>query len=374
MLTRLASLLAVALLLLLSACAPTAAPTPTPAPATQATAKPAASTPAPAATPASQATAKPAAAATTPASGAASKPLEKIKIMTPSNALSFLPAYFGKDKGIFAAEGVDLQIINLQSTLGVAALLNGEVDFTDLLAPTLQAYLMGEPVRLLNVQKARTSWRFIFGKGVTSIQQVKGKAVGLNSLGSFNQYAAEQAIKHLGLNPKTDVTFVAIRDYKEVTAGLESGAIAAASMSSPTADQAVAAGFKQAVDTSDIIDIATGALGTTLKRIQQNPDQVKRVLKSYIKSAMYIRDNQSEIVPYVMKQWSLDKDIAEAVVARTVTELSYDGSISDKGLQITLDVIHQDGGPTKDATLDQLRGGFDLTTLRLAQQELGIAR
>ncbi|MGN6731569.1 MAG: hypothetical protein ACTHMB_06280, partial [Candidatus Binatia bacterium] len=42
---------------------------------------------------------------------AQSKSLEKVRLTVPAKALTFVPYYFGKSQGIFAQEGIDLEII-----------------------------------------------------------------------------------------------------------------------------------------------------------------------------------------------------------------------------------------------------------------------
>ena len=56
------------------------------------------------------------------------KPLERVRITVPAKSLTFLPYYFGKAQGIFAKEGIDLEIIVMRPPLGVTALVAGDLD------------------------------------------------------------------------------------------------------------------------------------------------------------------------------------------------------------------------------------------------------
>lgn len=341
--------MALILLVMLGACSP-AASSPTPAP---------------------QGTPKPG--GTAPAAKAAPKPPEKIKYMSPTAGVSFLPAFFGKEKGIFAEEGLDPEFIVLKGELGVPALLNGEVEFAGLLEPALQAAMRGEPVRNIMVQKSRASWRIIMGKGITSPEQLKGKAIGVSTLGSSNQYAAQKGLEKLGLDPAKDVTFIVLPD-KDTVPALQSGSVGAAVITPPYSNLAVAAGFKEAINTAEVVPIATTGVATTIKRLQENPDQVKRLLRALLKSLAYVRDHKDEAVQYAVKQYDLDAATADAIVTGAIQEYSYDGSVSDKSLEATLEMMKAGGGPWKDATLDQLKKGTDNTLLLQVQKELGITK
>ena len=58
------------------------------------------------------------------------KPLEKVRLTVPAKSLTFVPYYFGRAHGIFAKEGIDLEIIVMRPPLGVTALLAGELDYS----------------------------------------------------------------------------------------------------------------------------------------------------------------------------------------------------------------------------------------------------
>src|SRR5918998_5154026 len=58
------------------------------------------------------------------------KPLEKVRLTVAAKALTYLPYYFGKSKGLFKDEGVDLEIIIMRPPIGVSALAAGGVDYT----------------------------------------------------------------------------------------------------------------------------------------------------------------------------------------------------------------------------------------------------
>src|SRR5258708_35726248 len=60
-----------------------------------------------------------------PNTHAQQKPLEKVRLTVPAKALTFVPYYFGKAEGIFAKEGIDLDIIVMRPPLGVTALVAG---------------------------------------------------------------------------------------------------------------------------------------------------------------------------------------------------------------------------------------------------------
>jgi ABC-type nitrate/sulfonate/bicarbonate transport system substrate-binding protein len=55
---------------------------------------------------------------------------ERIRYAYPAKSLNFLPIFLGNEKGIFAAEGIDLEPILVASPIQVAALTTGDLEFS----------------------------------------------------------------------------------------------------------------------------------------------------------------------------------------------------------------------------------------------------
>ena len=54
-----------------------------------------------------------------------------------------MPYYFGKDKGFFAAEQIDPQLIVMAPPTAIAALVAGELDFSATLGAATSAIMRG---------------------------------------------------------------------------------------------------------------------------------------------------------------------------------------------------------------------------------------
>ncbi len=94
------------------------------------------------------------------------KPLEKVKLTVAAKALTLLPYYFGKAKGIFEEEGVDLDIVVIRPPIGITALQAGEVDYSASSGVGMRAALKGAPLRALMFIQTRLSFSLIGQPGV----------------------------------------------------------------------------------------------------------------------------------------------------------------------------------------------------------------
>lgn len=351
----LAVLSAVVMLMVSCTTAPAPTPTPAPPPVSKETAKPAAPAPAPT---------KPAATA---------RPLEKVRIMVPSRMSGRMEFFMGVEKGIFKEQGLDAEITVLAANLSVAALENGDVDYITAADQAQNAVVKGdEPVRMVMEIKSNNSWRIFLSPGTASAKDLEGKPLGLNSRGGMNQIATEAALKSLGVDPSKS-SLVIIPEYASVMASLKNNAVAGASLSTPQSYLAAADGFKEVADTRNIMQLQSSGLATTVKRMQQNPDQVKRVMKAIFNSIAYIKSHQDEAVQWLTKEFALDKAIAEKVLAEEIAFRDLDGTVSEKGMANYVEVLKKQEG-FQNTTLEALKKSVDQTLLKEVQKELGLVR
>lgn len=337
------------LLALVAGCAPAAPPAPTPAaPKTEGT--PASPAPAP-------------------------KKLEKAKIQTTQKTVSFVNFYFGRDKGFYRDEGVDLQIQEMKAPLGIPALLAGEIDYTGLSSTPFNAGLLGVPVKLLMNTINRPVWHILGAAGINSPQDLKGKSVAITSIGAAGHYATEVALTALGLDSKKDYTFVVIASGADQFAAIKSGAVAAASLTDPYDFQARESGFKELAFTADYLDLSIDGVGTMERRVKEKRDQVKGMLRGTVKTLQYIkkRENREEMIQYLVKELGLDRKVAEGTWDAREPTFSKDGMLSEKGLQNFIEMARFTGTIKKDQQVTANMGA-DLSLLKEVLKEMGVSQ
>ena len=67
----------------------------------------------------------------------------------PAKSLNYLPVTLGREKGIFQAEGIDLQMVLVASTIQVTALTTGDIDFSGAQSQVMAGAARGLPVKVI---------------------------------------------------------------------------------------------------------------------------------------------------------------------------------------------------------------------------------
>lgn len=169
------------------------------APAAAPTEAPAAATPVPA-----TATAVPATATSAPAAAAA--PAETAKLLhgtyNPNWAnlvLLELSDHFGwfKEGGIESQEITIVEQTQIFPALIGNSLYTAQQD-TDALAA---ANLQGEPLRFIATYRDKEAWIFGVGKGIETVDDLKGKQVSGGAAGSRNEFNGKEMIRRMGGDP-----------------------------------------------------------------------------------------------------------------------------------------------------------------------------
>ena len=69
--------------------------------------------------------------------------------------------------------------------------------------------------------------------------------------------------------------------------------------------------------------MATVGIGTSTRKIQQEREQVKRMIRAQLDTLRWIKNQKTEVVPFLQKFFGLDEDVAlesHAIYARLLIE------------------------------------------------------
>jgi ABC-type nitrate/sulfonate/bicarbonate transport system substrate-binding protein len=301
--------------------------------------------------------------------------LEWAKLTIPRlNAMSFLPFRMGAEKGLFAKEGINLEVLSLKSAIGMAALLSRNVDYTAVGGRIIRAAAIGGPVRLVSVVTKKFPHGFIVSPRVASPKDLKGKTIAVQSMGSTEYYAARSVIEYYGLDPDKDATIMGTGFGAQLPA-LFSGSVDAAVLVPSELLRARARGFKVLTMIADVwkYEVPTTGLGTTVKNIKENRSQVKRMIRGQLISVQYLLNNKEDVVTYMTRDWGItDRNVLRELYDLETKPFSRDGSVPDEGVIRELEMGRKLGLEIKEEV--SVSDVTDFSMLKEAQKELGLAR
>jgi len=289
-----------------------------------------------------------------------SRPLDKVRLTVPAKSLTFLPYYFGKAQGIFAKEGIDLEIIVMRPPLGVTALVAGDLDYSAAGGLSIRAAIKGVPLRTITFIQTRLSFSLVGQPGMTA---ARIKNVAVSGIGSLAHYAATTVMKRLG-NEK--VAYISTNTTANSYSVLLSKAADAVILTPPYTSMATLAGYVDLGNTFDVRDLQ-GGLVARATSIQDHRELVKSVIRGTLRSMDAIVRSEGEVVSYLQRDFGLEPRIAADTFRILKQIVNSDGDIEESVLKSIIDKIKQESGITAEIPMDRL---VDLSLLREVRAEI----
>ena len=289
------------------------------------------------------------------------KPLDKVRLTVPAKALTFVPYYFGKAQGIFAREGIDLEIIVMRPPLGVTALVAGDLDYTAAGGLSFRAAMKGVPIRTVAFIQTRLSFSLVGQPGMTALRI---RNVAVSGIGSLAHYAAIALMKRLG-NEK--VTYISTNTTANSYSALLVKATDAAIVTPPYTSMAALAGYPDFGNTFDMRDLQ-GGLVARLQYIHDHRERVLAMIRATLRSMDALVKNEAEVVAYLQQGFALEPKIAADTYRILKQIVNTEGDIEEPVLKTILEKLKQESGVTAEVPLDRL---VDLSLLRDVKAEVG---
>jgi NitT/TauT family transport system substrate-binding protein len=137
-----------------------------------------------------------------------------------------LPEWMAYESGIFKQNGLDVTLDNIASSTGIPAILSGQVQIGHLGgSETVSAAAAGGDLAIIAITGPVYPFVFMAPASIASVDQLKGKKVGVSNIGSSSDIATRVMLKKVGLVPDQDVSIVPVGSLENRMAALLNGAI-----------------------------------------------------------------------------------------------------------------------------------------------------
>jgi NitT/TauT family transport system substrate-binding protein len=293
---------------------------------------------------------------------------DKIRIGFPDLAAQFLPLPLGQERGFFQEEGLQAEFIRIRPAVAPAALVSGEIDYDAVIGNGVGSAIRGLPVRIVAAYVPAAPMALIARPEFKSVQELKGKTIGLNTYGGALESIARLIAKHFGLDPDKDIKFLPTGTLDSRFAAVKQG-LTAATLGSPPIDfLGKKLGFVVLARAHELFSYPASGLVATVKKIKERPDEVKRVIKAGIKANRYIHQNREGTIPVMTAFLKIDKEIAAATYESVVKAYNDDGGVPENGLRLVIEEAKRVGKVEREVLFSEVA---DLSILREAQRELG---
>jgi NitT/TauT family transport system substrate-binding protein len=296
---------------------------------------------------------------------------DRVRIGVSNYNLSNLTVGVAHTRDFFKQENIEAEIIRMNPNVATMALVSGDVDYSTLIGSIIGANLKGAKLKMIACSQDRTPLALVGKPEFKSVKDLKGRTIGVGSYGSTPDIVARMVVKHFGIDPEKEIKVLALGSDGARLAALKEGVVDVIIVAPPVDFEGQKMGFHILSRAGDIFRFPYNGLGTSVKKLSEKPDEVKRVLRALIKANEFIRKNREGTVQ-VLVHWAKTKpEFAAAAYDSAVGVFSPDGSIPEDGLRIVIESFRKSMNITRQIPLNEVS---DSTPLREAQRELAMKR
>ena len=263
---------------------------------------------------------------------------EKVRIVYASNSLAFLVPFVAKDRGFYAKQGIDAELIQIKPGVAMAALISGDVDYAELIGSVIRSAAKGLPVRAISTSIKAPFFSFLAQNRFKNIKELKNGTIGVTAIGGTNYISTQMTLKHFGIDPLKEVKLIAIGDEKLIYEALKIGRVDAVVVAPPFSVLLKRDGYSLLANTAQIMTIPFSGLGTTIDRISRNRAQVKKLLRAEIEALRLIKGNAAATTEVIRKRFNMDEKMARESYEVVVDAFSRDGRVPMDGVETLLGI------------------------------------
>ena len=250
-----------------------------------------------------------------------------------------MPILIGLDFGFFAAEGLEVKPVFIRGgPTAVAALVGGDVDYTLVAGvPAVRAIAQGAPLAIVSGIQPYVDYTLIGAKGMTTLNDLRGKIVGVTGAGGIAEFAAVEGLAKKG--------FVRDRDYKILygvgnspsrAQALEAGRIHASPFSFLERLELEQKGFPVLFDIGKVIaGFPFVVILSSRRKIETDPEGVIALLRAMKRGLDFLKANPEKVAAVVVKKNTFGDP---ATVRKVVSQFSdlYSLSVSKEEIEAVI--------------------------------------
>lgn len=258
-----------------------------------------------------------------------------------ATAFNFMPLAFGIKQGIFAKNGIDAQPVDLGGASKIyQAMIAGSIDMSLAAGTDIPFIMKGVPetgVGALAITPALLGIVVPWNSPIHSLADLKGKKVGVSTVGSLTEWVAFEAAAKGGLTPN-DITIVTdgSTDAPQVAAlvtGQVDAQVSAVALGWNLEEQKKG---RLLASASDFVGpFLLNAIYARNDFLKQHPDAVRAFLKGWYETVNFMATHRAETIQFEKSIDSFSESVNAKQYDTVMPSMSRDGSFPPAALAAT---------------------------------------
>jgi NitT/TauT family transport system substrate-binding protein len=299
-------------------------------------------------------------------SARAAEPFVKLTAAYGTITSGYSVMWVAKDAGIFAQNGLDVELLLIQSSpILASAMLSGNVPLAIMGgAAAVTSNLSGSDLVLIGSLRKTSSLAFLVTtKDISRPEHLKGKVLGIDRYGGAGDFILRLVLERLGLNPDKDVTIRQVGQSPLRLAALQAGVIQGTTLSAEDKVAADKLGLPLLVDVRKLgVEFLGADIVATRRMIKTEEATVRRFMKALVEGIRYYKTHKAETMRSMLRYMKVkDPALIEAGYEFNVQEYQRKPYPSVGGIKVSLEQISQTNPKAKNVNVERF---FDARFVR----------
>lgn len=269
--------------------------------------------------------------------------MDKLKFAAVSRNYFNMPVWVAKHAGLFDAEGLDVDIELYEPIDEVTERLrDGRVQFA--FGVTEHVILDNEAgghMRIIGGNVNKLPFSFIAGKNIRSIDDLRGKTVGVSSIEAGSSSLVMKLLSNHGLEYPRDYDIRAVGPILARWELLQSGGIDAGLQGVPLNLIALDQGYPTLSEPrSEFPHFQFTSLHVDGRWATANPDLMRRFMRAFVRAHQWFFDNRAEATRIAVKETGIPESYALRAWDEYTSEEIFprDGDLATEAVQTLIDI------------------------------------
>jgi NitT/TauT family transport system substrate-binding protein len=231
---------------------------------------------------------------------------ERVKIAYSSADASNVVWFAALDTGIYRKHGLDVELIFIQSsTMSVSTLVSGDIQVANSSGGAVASAVVAGANLVMTACYINTlPYELVVQESVKSVEDLRGKSVGISRVGSASDVAARVLIKGLGLEPVKDVPIMQVGGPSERAAAFRTGKIIGFPSPPGTIHLAKGMPHRIMISTADFqkrFDFPYICSTTTKSYLASNRETMRKLTMALIEATHFLKTRKQETMKLIAK-------------------------------------------------------------------------
>lgn len=302
-----------------------------------------------------------------PSPASHNQPPTELTVALPVIDFGFLPLTFAKHQGYYEDEGLDVELVAMQSNASIPAVASKEIDFASA-GSGVRAAMQGAPLKAVFYSYQEPTMISVGAADIKDYADLEGKTIAVTGVGASDDFIVRALLEREGISVH-DVDILPV-GYQGMSA-MQSGQVDFSVLNPDAAALLETEGFNILGDTRELWPVPWSGFAVHEDMITDRPEVLQGWLRANVRALLHIAEHPDDAVAFAVEEFDMDPAVARDAVDYILPFVNTEdpGGWTEDSMVRSIEANMAQAELTGDP-MEYAEDTHDIAPLRAAQKEL----